>query len=145
MTPRLNLYKAALLCRRARPRLDRRDQSTMSIRVLSASACTSSGSGRARYQIANPMMAIKSRPAITARAFRCALGCRAEMIARRLVRGQVRAGSFHIVRDSTAKDGGRGPSVTIDTSNIFCFPPSASCERKPSPPELLRKPCCAPA
>ena len=39
----------------------------MSIRVLATSPWTSSGSGRAKYQIAKPMMVMNMAPAMTAR------------------------------------------------------------------------------
>jgi hypothetical protein len=42
-------------------------RAAISIRVLSASPCTSKGSGRARYQIANPIMAIKTIPVMIVR------------------------------------------------------------------------------
>jgi len=42
-------------------------RAAISIRVLCASPCTSKGSGRARYQIAKPIIAMESTPVIAAR------------------------------------------------------------------------------
>ena len=38
--------------------------------VLASNPCTSNGSGRAKYQIANPMTTIDNTPAMTARGLR---------------------------------------------------------------------------
>ena len=49
-------------------------RAAMSMRVLSTSPCTSSGSERARYQIASPIMAKKMTPVMIARGLSCGLG-----------------------------------------------------------------------